>query len=68
MNLAMTNTTGVAQFARECQRDTLCSLRLKGDKYDLIDTTTVDAFMLKHDIQYVDVLKVGAAVLLVKFN
>ncbi len=58
LNLAMANDTGIAHFSRECTSEQ-CSLDAKSKhNYDLIYTSTVDAFLRKHEIDFVDVLKV----------
>lgn len=58
MNLAMSNTSGVAQFSRECSSEQ-CSLSATAQhNYDLIYTSTVDEFLRKHEVDHVDVLKV----------
>ncbi len=58
MNLAMANSTGIAHFSRECTSEQ-CALDVASQhNYDLIYTSTVDAFLRKHEIDYVDVLKV----------
>lgn len=60
MNLAASNSTGAAQFSRQCASDERCSLgeSSAGGNFDLIYTTTVDAFLAQHSIERVDVLKV----------
>ena len=61
MNLAMANSTGIAHFSRECTSEQ-CALDVTSQhNYDLIYTSTVDAFLRKHEIDFVDVLKVGRA-------
>jgi FkbM family methyltransferase len=57
VNAAASNQTAVSHFARGCTSEQ-CALNLKSPLYDLIDTTTVDAFILKHEIPYVDILKI----------
>lgn len=60
MNMAMSNSTGVARFSRECPSEEQCGLNVAAQRNsDLIDTSTVDAFLHKYDIASVDVLKVG---------
>lgn len=63
MNMAMSNSTGVARFSRECPSEEQCGLNVAAQRNsDLIDTSTVDAFLHKYDIASVDILKVGPGV------
>lgn len=58
MNLAMSNSTGVARFSRECTSEQ-CALNVAAARNaDLIDTSTVDDFLKKFNISHVDVLKI----------
>lgn len=59
MNVAASNQTGSAHFARNCTSEQ-CALNLESNSYDLIDTITVDAFIEKYQIPYVDILKIDA--------
>lgn len=59
INKAMSNSSGIAQFSRECTSEQ-CSLdAAHAHNYDLIDTITVDDFLKRHEVAHVDILKVG---------
>jgi FkbM family methyltransferase len=62
VNAAMSNDTGLIQFPRDCV-DELCSLDgssdgAKPNNFDYVSLMTVDYFMKKYQVPYIDVLKI----------
>lgn len=62
VNAAMSNATGMVEFPRDCQ-DELCALDGSSDgakpkNFDYVALMTIDYFMYKYNVQYIDVLKI----------